>query len=103
MGRSPRSRDLKSCGGNTEWRETDQHDKQRQFGEGHEKETEARRDNRRGATAMRQHHSEPSRDQQSGRGRGNPAEDMLKNRILSVLYTQHADNEADWPRDQKKS
>ena len=58
---------------------------QRQFGEGHEKETEAGKDNGCGATAMRQHHSEPSRDQQSGRGRGNPAEDMLKNRILSVL------------------
>jgi hypothetical protein len=94
---------LKSRRGNAEGRQADEDDKKRQFAKGHESEGERGEEHRRRAVSMRQKHPDSGRNQQPRCCRGNPAKNVLKDRMIGVLEIQHTGRKTDYPGYQKEA
>ena len=97
-GRSLRSGAFETRDGDAERRQSEQDNEQRQLGERHAGEGQGGKEQRRAAAAMRHQKPDPSRDQQSGGRRRNPAEDVPKHGKVSMLKVQGTERQSDRPR-----
>ena len=75
---------MESRRGNAERQQADEDDEKRQAAEAHEAEGKRGKEQGYGTASVRQH-PDPGRDEEPRSYRGNPAKNVLKDRMVSVL------------------
>jgi hypothetical protein len=74
-----------------------------QAGEAHEAEGKRGKEQGYGTASVRQQHPDPGRDEEPRSHRGNPAKNVLKDRMMSVLKVQQTERKTDCPGYQKEA
>jgi hypothetical protein len=94
---------LESRRGNAERQQADEDDEKRQAAEAHEAEGKRGKEQGCRTASVRQEHPDPGRDQEPRSHRGNPAKNVLKDRMMSVLEEQQSERKTDCPGYQKEA
>ena len=89
--------------GNAERHQAEEDDEKGQAAEAHEAEGKRGKEYGCGSASVRQQHPDPGRDEEPRSHCGNPAKNVLKDRLVGVLEVQQTEHKTDDPGYQKKS
>ena len=94
---------MESCRGNAERHQAEEDDEKGQAAEAHEAEGKRGKEQGCGTPSVRQQHPDPGRNEEPRSHCGNPAKNVLKYRMMSVLEVHKTEHKTDGPGDQKEA
>jgi hypothetical protein len=89
--------------GNAQWQQAEEDNEKGQAAEAHKAEGKRGKEQGYGTASVRQQHPDPGRDEEPRSHRGNPAKNILKDRMMNVLKVQQTERKTDCPGYQKEA